>query len=299
MGTKRRRIYQPPNNYKRIVLTQRDIEILSTIHAYDGLMSLKQLWRLFFPNCSSDVQPRRRLRDLCNNGYLTMPITEEALRWVPLGETIYWLDRNGASLVAGLQGQSLSRFKWSKKPRFSQIAHDLRVNDFRIAVRETCQLKPDLYLETWIPESEFSIQPDRISYETSAGKKASRTIRPDSYFTIERQPQFGSNKPFSFLLEIDMGSEDNPRFAREKVRPGIAYLKSSKYAERFGQPYGRYLVVTSGERRMTNMKAQTERNGGGGLFYFCTFADMAAEFVLTSPIWFLAGHEERRSIIPM
>ena len=65
------------------------------------MMSLKQLWRLYFPNCSSDVQPRKRLRDLCNNGYLTMPVTEEGLRWVPLGETIYWLDRNGASLVAG------------------------------------------------------------------------------------------------------------------------------------------------------------------------------------------------------
>ena len=121
------------------------------------MMSLKQLWRLYFPNCSSDVQPRKRLRDLCNNGYLTMPVTEEGLRWVPLGETIYWLDRNGASLVAGLQGHSLSQFKWRKKPRFSQIAHDLRINDFRIAVREACRIRPDLYLETWIPESEFSV----------------------------------------------------------------------------------------------------------------------------------------------
>jgi hypothetical protein len=225
-----------------------------------------------------------------------MPITEEALRWVPLGETIYWLNRNGASLVARLQGQTLSRFKWRKKPRSSQIAHDLRVNDFRIAVREGCQLQPDLQLEMWLPESEFSSQPDRISFETSAGKKASRTVRPDGYFTIKRQS--GSNKPFSFLLEIDMGSEDNPRFAREKVRPGVAYLKSEQYAERFGQPFGRYLVVTSGERRMHNMKAQAERNGGSGIFYFSTFADLATGCVLTAPLWLLAGHQERRAIVP-
>ena len=117
MGASRRRVYQPPKKYKRIVLTQRDIEILSTIHAYDGMMSLKQLWRLKFSACSSDVQPRRRLRNLCNNGYLTMPKTAEELRWVPLGETIYWLNRDGASLVAGLQGQPFSRFRWRKKPR--------------------------------------------------------------------------------------------------------------------------------------------------------------------------------------
>jgi len=111
--------------------------------------------------------------------------------------------------------------------------------------------------------------------------------------------QSGSNKQFSFLLEIDMGSEDNPRFAREKVLPGVAYLKSSKYVDRFGQPHGRYLVVTSGERRMLNMKAQTEQNGGSGLFYFSTFADIAAGSLLTSAIWFLAGRDQRRSIIPM
>ena len=95
-----------------------------------------------------------------------------------------------------------------------------------------------------------------------------------------------------------MGSEDNPRFAREKVLPGVAYLKSSKYATRFGQPYGRYLVVTSSERRMLNMKAQTERNGGKGLFYFSTFTNLNAGSILTDPMWLLAGHKEHRCIIP-
>jgi hypothetical protein len=150
----------------------------------------------------------------------------------------------------------------------------------------------------WLPESEFAVQPDRISYETSAGKKSSRSIRPDGYFSIEHQPQFGRNKPFSFLLEIDMGSEDNPRFAREKVLPGVAYLKSSKYAERFGQPYGRYLVITTGRRRMLNMKAQAERHNGKNLFYFSTFDAIHAETVISGPVWMLAGHQELRSIIP-
>ena len=95
-----------------------------------------------------------------------------------------------------------------------------------------------------------------------------------------------------------MGSEDNPRFAREKVRPGVAYLNSKQYLERFGQQYGRYLVVTSGERRMRNMKVQAERNGGKNLFYFSTFGDIRSGTILTEPVWRLAGHQELRSIIP-
>ena len=293
----RRKPYQRSASPSPIRLTSRDKHILETIHAFDGILSLHQIDRLFFSGIGRS-QPRARMRLLFDNGYVQMP-NPESIHQVSRDETIYWLDRKGASLVAGFQGKSFAQFKWRRKPRFSQIEHDLRVNDFRIAVREGCQLRPDLQLKMWLPESEFAVEPDRISFETSAGKKTSRSVRPDGYFMIKCQSQFGRKKPFSFLLEIDMGSEDNPRFAREKVLPGVAYLKSSKYAERFGQPYGRYLVVTSGERRMLNMKAQTERNGGSGLFYFSTFADMAAESVLTSPIWFLASHDERRSIIPM
>jgi len=142
------------------------------------------------------------------------------------------------------------------------------------------------------------MRPDRISHKTSAGKKTSRTVRPDSYFVIERQPRIGRCKPFAFLLEVDMASEDNPRFAREKVRPGAAYLKSTQYAERFGLRHGRYLVITTGRRRMLNMKAQAERHGGKGLFYFSTFDAIQAETVISEPVWMLAGHQELRSIIP-
>jgi len=291
-----RKPYQRSASPPPIRLTSRDKRILETIHAFDGLLSLRQIDRLFFSG-KGRSQPRARMRALFDNSHVQMP-NPESIHQVPRGETVYWLDRKGASLVAGFQGKSSAQLKWRRKPRFSQIEHDLKVNDFRIAVREDCQLQPDLQLEMWLPESEFAVQPDRISYETSAGKKTSRTIRPDGYFTIEHQPQFGRNKPFSFLLEIDMGSEDNPRFAREKVLPGVAYLKSSKYADRFGRPHGRYLVVTTGHRRLLNMKAQAERHNGKNLFYFATFDDLRAGTFLAEPVWMLAGHQEPHSIIP-
>ena len=293
----RRRPYQRSTKLVPIRLTFRDIRILETIHAFDGLLSLKQIDLLFFSG-QGRSQPRARMRALFDNDYVQMPDLE-AIHKVPLGEAVYWLDRKGASIVAGLQGKKLSEFKWRRKPRFAQIEHDLRVNDFYIAVRKACQRDNNLHLVTWLPESEFAMQPDRVSFETLSGKLRERTMQPDGYFAIERQASFGRLKQFNFLLEIDMGTEDNPRFAREKVRPGVAYLKSESYANRFGTRHGRYLIVTSGERRMRNMKSQTERNGGNGLFYFSTFEDIKSGSVLTAPAWLLAGHDKRRRIVPL
>ena len=71
---------------------------------------------------------------------------------------------------------------------------------------------------------------------------------------------------------LRMRTEDNPRFGEEKILPGIAYIRSEVFAQRFGYRSGRWLVVTTGERRMLNMKQQAERVGGASarLFYRIT-----------------------------
>lgn len=292
----RRQPYQRSSSPSPIRLTARDKRILETIHAYDGLLSLRQIDRLFFSGMGRS-QPRARMRLLYDNAYVNMPDLQ-SIHQVPAGETIYWLDRKGAAIVAGLLGRPASRLRWRKQPRFSLIEHDLKVNDFRIMVREACGRSDDVEFRTWIPESAFASQPDRIAYKSSAGKMATRAVRPDAYFLIHKEMHDGRNKQFSFLLEIDLSTEDNPRFAREKIRPGVAYLKSQQYADRFGHPHGRYLVITTGRRRMLNMKVEAERHGGRGFFYFSTFDAITAAAVIAKPVWLLAGHQEPHSIIP-
>jgi len=293
----RRKPYQRSIQPQPISITSRDKRILETIHAFDGIISLRQIDHLFFSGRYRS-QPRARMRLLYDNAFVNMPGPEN-IHQVPIGETIYWLDREGAAVVAGLHGQSTKQFHWRSKPRYSLIEHDLRVNDFRIAMREACNWHSKLELVSWIPESEFIRSPDRITYETLSGKNAKRSVRPDGYFLLDRTARLGPTKQFAFLLEIDMGSEDNPRFAREKVRPGLAYIGSEQFAKRFGLRHGRYLVVSTGRRRIRNMKAQAERSGGKGLFYFSTFDKVTPESVLTEPIWMLAGHQDPRSIIPL
>jgi len=206
---------------------------------------------------------------------------------------VYWLARRGAAHVAGLHGQTLREFTYRRAPRWAQIAHDLGVNDFRLDVMDACAENEDVSLEQWIPEGEFWAHPDRVEYRLASGQKARRLVRPDGFFVLRKGKHHSR-----LLLEIDCATEDNPRFAREKVRPGVAYLRSEAYKQRFGYQSGRWLVVTTSERRLRNMKRQTEIAVGrdAQVFLFTTAAKVTPQSVLTAPIW-LRGCDERPSAL--
>ena len=99
-----------------------------------------------------------------------------------------------------------------------------------------------------------------------------------------------------YLLEIDRSTEDNPRFLREKILPGKAYLISKAYKQRFGHQHGRWLVVTTSERRLNNMLDQAENAKAKGLFYFTTYDQISPETILQAPIW---RREDRDDFMPM
>ena len=84
---------------------------------------------------------------------------------------VYWLDKRGAAYVAGLSGEHVKAFRYRREPRWSQVTHDLAVNDFRLDVMEACQHQPGFSLEEWMPEGEFLARPDRVMYSTASGQK--------------------------------------------------------------------------------------------------------------------------------
>jgi hypothetical protein len=261
-------------------LTERDRCILETIHAYDGVLGLSQIRRLFFTGRS---QTEERMKRLYQHRYVDRPDRRQRMR---LPEMIYWLDRQGAELVSNLNGIAVSELRWRKQPRWSQVEHDLAVVDFRLDLVEACRVSAAVTLETWVPESEFWAYPDRISY-TYRGRQMRRKVRPDGFFALR-----AGQHQIRYLLEIDRGTEDNPRFLQEKVLPGLAYLKSDAYKARFGRPPGRWLVVTTGDRRLNNMLSQSRRAGARGLFYFTTYDQVAVKTMLLSPIWRRADRQE-------
>lgn len=265
-------------------LTERDRRILEAVHTYDGVLSFSQLQRLFFTGKS---QSELRLRLLYQNSYLARP-DEGQRRRVP--EMIYWLDKKGAEIVASLDGTPLPEFYWRKEPRWFQLEHDLEVTDFRLDLIQACQTDASIRIESWIPESEFWAYPDEVTYNFQ-GKPLKRHIRPDGFFMLNT----GDHR-IRYLLEIDRSTEDNPRFLREKILPGLAYLKSESYEKRFGHRSGRWLVVTTGERRLSNMLSQASLAKVNGLFYFTTFDKVNPKTLLHSPIW---RRIDRKESVPL
>jgi hypothetical protein len=248
------------------------------------MMSFPQIKRLFFTGKS---QAEHRLKLLYQHRYLNRPDRDQRRR---LPEMIYWLDKPGAQLVASLQGTAFQEFQWRKKPRWFQVDHDLAVNDFRLDVVAACKNDPDIELDTWIPESEFWAYPDRIEYIYN-DKKKPRNIRPDGYFMLST-----STHHIRYLLEIDRSTEDNPRFLREKILPGLAYIKTKAYKDRFGHRSGRWLVVTTGEKRLLNMLNQARLAEAEGRFYFTTYDQVSADTLLHKRIW---RRSDRDDAVPL
>ncbi|NLF76925.1 MAG: hypothetical protein GX573_14600 [Chloroflexi bacterium] len=270
-------------------LTERDTRILEAVHAFDGLLGDYQIRRLFF---TGERQTRGRLSLLFQHGYLEKPSRAQR---ASLPCMVYWLGKRGAAHVAGLRGQTLKQFAYRREPRWSQVAHDLAVNDFRLDVIEACRQNLEFSLEEWIPESEFWAHPDTVVYKTANGKTAKRQIRPDGFFVIHHGKYHSR-----LLLELDCATEDNPRFAREKVRPGVAYLRSDAYKQRFGFQSGRWLVVTTSERRMRNLKQQAEIAAGkdARAFLFTTAVKITPQSVLKDPIWLRGGDDKPSALFP-
>ena len=265
-------------------LTERDRHILEAIHAYDGMLGFHHIQRLFFTGKS---QTELRMKLLYQHCYVNRPDFEERRR-VP--EMIYWLARHGAEVVSSLTGTPLDEFQWRKKPRWFQVAHDLAVTDFRLDLREACLVTPDVTLLNWVPQSEFWAYPDRITY-TYSGRKIHRKIRPDGFFMLK----VGKHR-VRYLLEIDRSTEDHPRIFRDKILPGLAYIDSDVYEERFGHRSGRWLFVTTSEQRMNNMLSQARTAKTKGFFYFTTYDLVNAETILFSPIWRRA---DRTDLVPL
>lgn len=276
-----------------MVLTQRDGRILEHIHEYDGFLADYQVKELEFTGLR---QAQDRLGKLFHNGYLNR--TNRYGR-ASSGAMIYWLTRKGAMHVATSTGVRFEEFVWTKTLPVSLVQHNLLVNDFTLILQQACPLAQYLSLQYWVNESVFRTDPDRVEYVALSGKKASRNLIPDRFFVVARQ---GKERPFysRLLLELDVATHPNKRFADHKVLPGLAYLRSETYLRRFGSNTGRWLVVTTSDTRLGFLKETTERVAGSDArtWYFTTFEQVTPETVLTGDIWQPGGSEERVSLFP-
>ena len=156
-------------------------------------------------------------------------------------------------------------------------------------------------------ESYFRRFVDVIEYQVAAGKgkivKRKKGVIPDGLAVIVNESHLAQNQParMRFLVEIDGSTHSNPRFGREKVLAGNAYIKSQAYKARFGANSGRWIVLTGGEKRMRNLMHQTKlvADGNDAQYFIFTTTDnfFAAKNVLLDAIWWQVDKEEPISLL--
>ena len=294
---------------------KRDSDILNATYDFDGVIAKRQIKQIFW----KDKSPRameKRLSKLYQGKYINWPSLDQR-RTYPIPEPVIWLNWKGALHLAGQQGINLEPpekenenhfrmlerklrnegFHWLREPRWSQLKHDLAVIDTRLWIQSSGQQSGGLTVEEWIKESSFRSDMDYIDFQVKDPNGETITKRrgicPDGYFCVIDEKRKESGEPFRarFLMEMDLATHDNPSFGIEKAAAGAAYIKSEEYRKRFDTNSGRWLVITTGVRRMKNLMSQTRDKAlsNSGLFFFTLLENKEKMNFFSSPIWFQVG----------
>ncbi len=284
MPIKRTRRDERQRQPKPMTLTERDQAIIRAVQDY-RLLRQDQIERLFFGSRSA---AQRVLLRLFQHGYLDR-------RFLPVlagrSPTLYVLDRRGAELLRSAQGlETVAWHPGMKQVKTEFLAHAAGINDLRIAVTLAAQ-QAGYDLLRWLGEGELRGAAERVTVLSPAGKRHDAPLMPDSFFTLRTPLGYAH-----CFVEYDRGTMTSSRF-KAKVQAYLAYHRSGAYARRYNARSMRVLTVTSGQKRLENLKAATEAAGGRLPFWFALASELTAETILSVPVWWVAGERERKALI--
>jgi hypothetical protein len=277
--------------------------MVKAIQEYRALTT-KQLERLFFQSQrrkegTGSSRQLTRLRYLFHHGFIQRG---EQAQLLSEGRKpyVYYLDRRGAELVAHDLDCDVGELDWD--PKGYQIGHLylehlLATNDVRIAITLAAR-QHGYVIEKWLDEKTLKSDQmkDVVTLTSPTGKKQRAAVVPDAYFLFQKGPKYHQ------FLEIDLrtvtgtSSEWGRRNWARKVAVYLEYYRSGKYQERYHTKSMRILTVTTGERRLANLKSITEEVGGKSRFWFTTFEQINTADVMVDPIWDKAGTEGLHSL---
>ena len=128
-------------------------------------------------------------------------------------------------------------------------------------------------------------QKDTVTLIGPKGGRESVAVVPDGYFVLE-----AGEFVYHHFLEVDRGTETGQAsggrhdWAR-KIHAYLEYYQSGSYKARYETKSLRILTVTTGERRLTNLKAITHEADRLAQFWFTTQELATTRDVLSEPIW--------------
>lgn len=284
-------------------LTERDHEIIRAVYEY-RVLTTKQLSDLLFVPVDVLVPPPpnsrclHRFKILYHAGLLQrfeLPnLLTEGRR-----PFLYRLDKGGATLLAAVRQCPVEELDWGQGEHVGHqfLEHLLKTNDVRVAIVRSAN-RHGFTIEQWLDDKTLkTYQKDTVTLTSSTGRKQSAALVPDGYVHLNT----GTHHYHQFL-ETDLSSVTissmnwGRRTWARKVQAYIQYYRSGKYHERYHTKSMRVLTVTTGQKRLENLRAITAESGGKSRFWFTTFERILQSDVLVDPIWDVAGGDRPRSL---
>lgn len=286
-------------------LTGRDGEILSSLYAYRALTT-KQISDLHFVPAEVNPAPPpssrclHRLKLLFH--YRFVARTEQPhLLTEGRKPFVVQLDKAGALWLAQQAECDVEELDWqpgeSVSPLF--LDHLLTTNDVRIAVMRAAR-RHGYTVQPWLDDKTLkqAQNKDTVVLTSAGGKKQNAAVVPDGYFVLHT----GTHHYHQFL-EVDratttgISGEWGRRTWARKIHAYMELYRSGTYHARYHTKSMRVLCVTTGEKRLQNLKQITEEAGGKARFWYATLKDVLDHDVLVDPIWQTAGQEGLRSLV--
>lgn len=273
-----------PDRRPSMRLMDRDQEIIKAVYEH-RFLKMSQIRDLFF---GSQSTTNYRLVRLYQNEFLDR-IYPRVSRSEGRSEAVYCLDTRGARVVAAEYGVDRASISW--RPRHNDVKywflnHTLKVNDVWIAAKKAAEMREGQELEEWRGEKEIQ---DRIPY--SKARKGYLPYTPDGYFVYRV-----GERVAHFFLEVDLATVPNTRFGK-RIKRYVLYRKKGIFNDKYEAHAFRLLIVTTSQRRLRNLKATTEKEGGKNMFWFTTFEEVKPERFV-GRVWKIAGQEGLASLAP-
>lgn len=256
----------------RLEVSQRDMDLLKTLHRYRFLPTSLLMDRFFTSKSFAD----RRLRKLYDHG-----LVDRILRPVAEGraELIYTLGSAGARLLAREKGISTGELKWSKSKRQAStrfLDHELEVNRFHFLLESVVAQTPGYCLEEWLERESLPQAPS-----------ASRPV-PDAYFRL-LTPRGTAH----FFLEVDLGNEAASSVFKKKLSSYRFYIESGCFRQDFKGEFFRVLTTVPNEVRLMTLKLVAASVGMAIIFGFAIQGDIRTDTIL-GPLWRCPDLPEKR-----
>lgn len=252
-------------------LSERDETILCDLFLH-RLMSRSQIEQSYF---SSTVRCNARLRQLFDFHF----VSRHYPPYAPYGaQALYSVGKAALPLVARRLDMELPEVtrlhRRHKTPTF--IEHTLSIVDIWINLRKAVALREDMVVQLWLAEMQCRHEWE-IRSEGSKWRK--EVFKPDAFFRLERT---GDGALRDFFIEADLGHTSAQQFTG-KLLTHARYLESGLFDQTFGNESFHTLVVTTGERRLKNLK-QLAALHNPSPFWFSTFERIAKDSLLAA-VW--------------